>query len=159
MIAPLKKEKNHIRLFLSSNGASDWSRVVYDIHSIIPYHKRQDLMKAETMHFQLESISWIKKDYNLAYTIHLDNILDDMTFSNKPLNRALEVLFDDTHEYFTYEGNRGITTRDKSWIQNGKLEVSFRDMQGDVIGKADFKPAADATVQTEYLAQILLSYM
>lgn len=159
-LAPMKPERKFLHLILESSSMTPqyWNNVSYNLYDILPQPKMNELLMADYYHFQLESISWEDKAYTDAYTISIDNIINDSVFSNKPsLKNTLETTINDDYIAYQHEGSRGIKTTDKSWLQQGKLNVSFKDIKGVALGSNAFQNAA--TITTRYTANILLSYL
>ena len=164
----------HVKLWLDSlvanggvpkrdNGATGnytWSDITWDLSGIIPPHRVNELLAAESYTIKLEAIAWTNRTQPVAPFLMSIGVANDSLFDSRggQSDAPLAMLRDN---YMTLGTNDqvGLHTASKGWLTSKRLRVKFINLDESAFAEWEFGSGASVTnTTTSYLLALTIEY-
>ena len=165
----------HVKIWLDSlvanggvpkrdNGATGnyvWSDLTWDLSGILPPHRVNELLAADSYTFKLEAIAWTNRTQALTtpFLVSLGVPNDTLYGSRNSQTDAPLTLLRDTYTTLSTHDQIGLHTASKGWLTSTRLRVKFSKLDESAFAEWEFASGSAVTnTTTSYVLALTIEY-
>jgi hypothetical protein len=164
----------HVKIWLDSlvanggtpkrdNGASGnyaWSDITWDLSGILPPHRINELLAADSYTFKLEAIAWTNRTQPVTpFLVSLGVANDSLFASRGGQSDAPLALLRDNYTTLSTHDQVGLHTASKGWLTSTRLRVRFSKLDETAFAEWEFGSGASVTnTTTSYVLALTIEY-
>ena len=144
-----------------TTGNYVWSDLTWDLSRVLPPHRIQELMKADSYTIKLEAIAWTNRTQLLTtpflMKIQLNN--ESLYDARGGQTYAPLAMLCDNYETLHTSDQVGLHTSSKGWLTSRQLRIGFSKLDEEAFKEWEFSAAASvSTATTSYVLALTIDF-
>jgi hypothetical protein len=144
-----------------ATGNYVWSDLTWDLSRVLPPHRIQELMKADSYTIKVEAIAWTSRTQLLTapflMKIQLNN--ESLYDARGGQTYAPLTMLRDNYDILNTRDQVGLHTSSKGWLTSRQLRIGFSKLDDAAFKEWEFAAAAAVTnATTSYVLALTIDF-